>query len=222
MQQELIRLGADVLQFAGDHGTALGAIAALVGIPILIFQIRQARKQEKHRLDARRMAALSTLPMTLSGINRWATAAAKSQRAVYKWVTRDEVEEPQPPYEPPPSPDHLIDAIERMIEAAPRDRIARTLTAIVAQIQVLAARLSEAEDFTPTKIRGQAGVIDDNLLMAASIYSLADSLYDDARKLSERVPSDFDRMASVLNILGIRDGNFSSTTGLRSSGSVAR
>jgi len=198
----------DLLRFLDDHGNALAAIAALIGIPILILQITQSGRQEKRRIKARRLAAMSTLPMTLSGINAWATAAARSQARVYRWVKRDDPLNAMPPYEPPPSPDHLIAAIERMIEAAPHEPTARTLAAIVAQVQVLWSRTAAIEQFAPTRIRNQIGMIDDNLLMAASIHAHADSLYDEARSFADNAPDDFDRMRSVLNIMELRTGNF--------------
>jgi hypothetical protein len=149
--------------------------------------------------------------MTLSGINAWARAAAKSQADVYRWAKRQGGADQQPVYKPPPSPDHLIAAIERMIEAAPRERASRTLGAVVSHIQVLWARVSDTTNFGPANIREQMFSIDDNLLKAATIYTLAESLYDDARKLSDGVPEDFGRMKSVLNILDLRDGPFPDT-----------
>ncbi|WP_419808594.1 hypothetical protein [Sphingomonas sp.] len=210
----LLWIGHAYVAFIGymdAHGAGLAAIAAILGIPFVVWQITQSGRQEKRRVDARRLAALSTLPMTLHGINDWAKAAAHTQTTVYPWAKRQMPGRQPPPYEPPPSPNHLIEAMERMIEAAPKDRVALTLAAIVSEIQVLNSRLSEADEFTGHNISGQQWSIDDNLIRAAAIYSLAESLYDDARNLSDSVPRDFSRMASALNIMDVRDGNHAET-----------
>lgn len=208
MVESIIDIAQTALQFGDDHGTGIAAITALLGIPILLWQITQGSRQEKRRIHARRMAALSTLPMTLSGINEWAKAAAKSQTAIYAWAKGQQPGQIAPAYFSPPSPDNLIEAIERMIEAAPKDRIAKTLIAIVAEIQVLNSRLSDTENFTQRGFRSQHFSIDDNILRSAAIYSLAESLYEDARKLSEGVNRDFDRMAAALSIMDVREGNY--------------
>lgn len=196
-----------LISYMDTHGTGLAAIAAILGVPFVVWQITENGRQENRRIEARRLAALSTLPMTLHGINAWAKAAAQTQTAIYPWTKRRMHGQQPPAYEPPPSPNHLIEAMERMIEAAPKDRVALTLAAIVSEIQVLNSRLSDVGQFTVHNISGQQWSIDDNLIRAAAIYSLAESLYGDARKLSDDVPRDFTRMASALNIMGVRDGN---------------
>lgn len=145
--------------------------------------------------------------MTLTGINTWAKDVSRSLTAIYPWAKRRAGNNPPPEFKPPASPDHLIGAIERMIEAEPKDRIAKTLAAIVAEIQVLHSRISNVDEFSPGRIDGQEWSIDDNLLKAATIYALASSLYDDARKLSDDHPRNFPDIASALNIMNVRDGN---------------
>src|SRR5690242_3610919 len=129
------------LSFMDAHGSGVAAIAAVFGIPVLVWQIAQGGLQERRRIKSRRLAALSTLPMTLGGISAWAKQATSSLLNVYPWAKGQGGAQPMPVYEPPPSPDHLIDGIERMIEASPKSRVAITLTAIVAKTQVLWARL---------------------------------------------------------------------------------
>lgn len=208
MFEYIISCWTAIMAYADDHGAGLAAISALVAIPFLLAQITQNGRQDRRRIRARRLAALSTLPITLSGINAWAKAAADSQVAIYPWAKRTHGSRPFPTYKPPPSPSHLIDAIERMIEADPKHRIALTLAAIVADIQVLSARLGENKNFTEHKVRGQMLSIDDNLIRAAAIYSRAESLYDDARKLSDGVPLDYVRMGVALSIMDIREGSY--------------
>lgn len=137
MGSDPIQIVNGLLNYADNHGDGLAAIAALVGIPLVLWQIFQGARQERARAKARRYAALAALPMTLSGINRWAQEVADALNAIYPWVLAKTNADPAPEFKPPSSPDDLIAAVERMIEAAPKDRIGKTLAAIVADVQVL-------------------------------------------------------------------------------------
>jgi hypothetical protein len=206
MEIDLYQFGSSVLALADDHGDGLAAIAALVGVPLIIWQIFQGARHERKKARARRYAALASLPMTLSGINRWAKEVAQALNAIEPWVSGDARTEPPPTFAPPPSPDHLISAIEQMIEAAPGGRIGKTLAAIVSDIQVLNSRIGDAAEYHPARLRSQHGAIDSNLYLAAQIYSRAESLYDSARSLSADAPIDHSRVATALNIMDVREG----------------
>lgn len=199
-----------LLEFA-NHNGGLATLAAIIGVPIILFQVFQGSRQERRRLDARRLAALSTLPITLSGINAWAQEVGAALAAIYPWTQGRNSDLPPPPFAPPPSPDALIAAIERMIEAAPKHRVASTLAAIVADMQVLNSRMSHVSEYRPERLASQSALIDDNILRAAAIYSRAESLYDEARKISEAVPLNFERMAVALTVMQIYEGNHDST-----------
>jgi hypothetical protein len=207
-----LQLPNALLVQADQHGAGLAAIAALVGIPLVLWQIFQGARQEKARSRARRYAALASLPMTLSGINVWSKRVVRSLNTIYPWVMGTERARPAPHFDPPPSPDDLISAIEKMIEAAPGDRVGRTLAAIVSDIQVLNSRIGDAAEFEARQLRSQAGMIDSNLMLAASIYARAESLYDPARALSKDAPIDYSRVSSALNIMGVREGDRSTGT----------
>ncbi len=205
MSTELLNLAKAALALADKHGDGLAAVAALIGIPLVLWQIFQGARQERLRAKARRYAALASLPMTLSGINVWAKQVVRSLNAIYPWVMGAERAQPAPNFDPPASPDHLISAIEKMIETAPGDRVSKTLAAIVSDIQVLNSRIGDAAEFEGRQLRSQATMIDSNLLLAARIYARAESLYDPARALSEDAPLDHSRVSSALNIIGVRE-----------------
>lgn len=194
-----------VLEYADAHGDGLAAIAALIGIPLVLWQIFQGARQERARARARRYAALAALPLTLSGISRWAKDVASALDQIYPWVVGTAEGTPTPAFSAPSSPDHLISAIERMIEAAPGGHIGKTLAAIVSDIQVLNSRIGDAAEYSPRELRSQAGMIDSNLLLAARIYAGASSLYDAARSLSEDAPVDYSAVSSALNLMQIRE-----------------
>jgi hypothetical protein len=197
-----------ILPFLDNHGGALAALAALIAVPFLFWQIFQSAWHERRRLRRRYLAALATLPMTLSGIAGWTTATAKALGQIYPWVLNPNREPAAPRFEPPRTPDDLILAVERMIEASPNGRDARVLAAIVSEIQILSSRLRDWTVFRHGDLGGQRGMIDDNILLAASIYTRAESLFDRARNVSERAPLDYDRMRSALNIMDIRPEQF--------------
>lgn len=202
MWSELATLAEAGLLFMDTHGNGLAASAALIGIPFLAAQITQSGRQEKRRLKARRLAALSVLPMTLRGVNNWCDEVVIALKAIYPWVYGDaEQLGVAPTFSPPDSPDAVIAAIERMIEAEPKGRIAQTLAAVVSGIQVLDSRLHDRQDFLPSKLSGQRSMIADNLIRAATIHVQACSLYDDARRLSEDAPVNLDDVATTLDMV---------------------
>lgn len=191
------------LSWADIHGSGLAAIAAFVGIPLVLWQIFQGARQERKTARARRYAALASLPMTLAGINDYAKQVAQSLNAIYPWVMGIERATPQPTFDPPPPPVHLISGIEQMIEAAPGDKVGKALAAIVSDIQVLNSRIQDAE--MGRNLRSQMGMIDSNLMFAARIYARAEALYDESRALSDDAPVDYDKMMSALNIMNIHE-----------------
>lgn len=197
---------AALLGWADKHGSGLAAIAAFIGIPLVLWQIFQGAWQEQKRAEARRYAALASLPITLSGINSWAKQVASSLKVIYPWVHGQNQGLKPPHFTPPPSADQLIIAIERMIEAAPGDRIGRTLAAIVSDMQVVISRLGEDTVWTARRLKIEEKMIDSNLLLVAQIYARAASLYVDARSLSEGLSIDYSEVARALSIMEIRDG----------------
>ena len=199
-----------VLEFCDAHGTGLAAIAAIAAIPFLLWQITQTSRQERHRIRARKLAALATLPVALNAIVDWATAAARALEAIGSVQVRIG----RLPYVAPPPSSNLIEAVERMIEADPQHRIALTLAAIISEIQVLEARLSAVDLSSPARARATMGAVDDNLVRAASIYALAESLLGDARAVSENVPQDFVRMRNALNLLNLREDRYPEAHGI--------
>lgn len=201
----MMHIAETVLSQADAHGDGLAALAALVGIPLVLWQIFQGARQERRRAKARRYAALASLPMTLSGINHWSKEVVRALNRIRPWVMGTSRDHPAPEFQPPPSPDHLISAIEGMIEAAPGDRVGKTLAAIVADIQVLNSRIGDPAEYRPSELRSKAGMLDSNYLLAARIYARAESLYDASRSLSEGAPVDYARVSSALNIMGVRE-----------------
>ena len=198
-----------VLNFADKHGSGLAALAALVGIPVLLYQIFQTARQEKARARARRVAALSALPMTLSGINAWANEVTSALVEIRPWATGARRDEPMPTFRPPATPSHLIGAIENMIEADPKGSVGLTLAAIVSDVQVLSSRISDGSWFRADQVRRNVGAVSDNIIKAATIYARAESLYAASRKISEDAPVDYARVEGALNIMGIRESQFS-------------
>ena len=201
----MMQLAETVLSQADKHGDGLAAIAALIGIPLVLWQIFQGARQERARGEARRYAALASLPMTLSGINNWAKDVVRALNRIQPWVLGTARDQPPPVFAPPPSPNDLIAAIERMIEAAPGDRVGKTLAAIVADIQVLNSRIGDHTEYHPANLRSQLGLLDSNYLLAARIYARAESLYNASRKLSDGLPVDYDRVSAALNIMDVRE-----------------
>jgi hypothetical protein len=188
------------------HGSGMAALAALLGIPVLLWQIFQNSRLERRRLKRRYLAALATSPMAVNDVLDWVKKATTAMAGLSLDPTIG-----QQRIDPPPFPLKLIESIERLIEATPRSQIARTLAAIVSDIQVLRARMSDPDAFKPKKHGARADDLDDNLLLAASIYTRAESLLEPARRISDDLPLDFDGMGNALFLMGVRKGRFEST-----------
>ena len=181
----------------------LAVLVALIGLPILLVQITQGARQERKRLERRRIAATATLPLTLSSLSQYARAMMRALAVLESWfVNRDR--STTPVFDGPEVPQDAIAAVEQMIEAAPNKRVARQLAAIVSDIQVLSARTNGLGSGDASELLANSLSNRDNIVLAGDIHARAEDLFNYARSYSEQPDPPADRVQSALNIVGIR------------------
>src|SRR4051812_32570500 len=106
----------------GKNHDALGVVIGLIGVPVLIFQISQASRQERSRLRRRHVAARAALPLTLSGICKYAERSVQAFLAVHRAIKKRE--DPDfSNFDPPSAPASLVSSLEQMIEASSHDSL---------------------------------------------------------------------------------------------------
>lgn len=185
----------------------LAVLIALVGLPMLFVQITQGARQERKRLERRKIAATATLPLTLSSLSQYARSMMRALAVLESWFgNRDR--SAVPIFDGPEVPHEAIVAIEQMIEAAPDKRVARQLAAIVTDIQVLSARTDGLRSGDAGELLANSVSNRDNIVLAGDIHARAENLFDYARCYSEQPDPPADRVQSVLNIVGIRDDQY--------------
>jgi hypothetical protein len=185
----------------------LGVLVAAVGIPILLFQITQGASQERERLRRRRIAATATLPLTLSTLSGYPQGMMSALGPIQYWAAHRQAGADSV-FDAPAVPAGAIFSVEQMIEAAPTDAVARSLAAIVSDIQVLSSRTNGLRSGNASELRAQCSMVDDNVILAAKIYARIGRLFDYARTYSDEPDPPIARVRSALNLAGLRDGQY--------------
>lgn len=187
-----------------ENKDQLAVLMALIGLPILLVQITQGARQERKRLERRRIAATATLPLTLSSLSQYARSMMRALAVLESWFdNRDR--SAMPVFDGPEVPEDAIEAVEQMIEAAPNKRVARQLAAVVSDIQVLSARTNGLRSGDASELLANSMSNRDNIVLAGDIHARAEDLFDYARSYSEQPDPPAHRVQSALNIVGIRD-----------------
>lgn len=185
----------------------LTVLVALIGLPIVFVQITQGARQERKRLERRRIAATATLPLTLSSLSQYAREMMRALAVLESWFgSRDRSHVPV--FDGPEVPQDAIAAVEQMIEAAPNKRVAHQLAAIVSDIQVLSARTNGLRSGDASELLSNSLSNRVNIVLAGDIHARAEDLFDYARSYSEQPDPPADRVQSALNIAGIRDHQY--------------
>ncbi|MDB5437843.1 MAG: hypothetical protein JWM33_270 [Caulobacteraceae bacterium] len=139
---------------AYDWQTLIGAIVAVAAALIAMWavrkQLRHSDRQEQHRLGARDRAVRAIMPWALSAVVDYAdrTAGAlmslhDAQREWQKAQTGIETQPAKPRLEVTAPPPDLLPVFERLIEATQSAAVTERLADIVAEMQVLEARLRD-------------------------------------------------------------------------------
>jgi len=195
---------ADWIAWFSSYKDVLTVIITGIGIPILLFQITQGARQERERLRRRRIAATATLPLTLTALSSYAQGMMKALSPLQQWAANRQ-HGADPAFDGPVVSPDAIRAVEQMIEAAPSNQIARALAAIISDVQVLSSRTNALRNAGASEIRAQATSVDYNVILAATIYSRVESLFDFARTYSDEPEPPVARIRSALNLAGLRD-----------------
>lgn len=185
----------------------LAVIVALVGLPILLIQITQGARQERKRLERRRIAATATLPLTLSSLSQYARAMMRALAVLETWFEKRD-RSAAPIFDGPEVPQDALAAVEQMIEAAPNKRVARQLAAIVSDIQVISARTNGLRSGDASELLANGMSNRDNIVLVGDIHARVEDLFDYARSYSEQPDPPADRVQSALNIVGIREDRY--------------
>lgn len=185
----------------------LTVLVALIGLPFLFVQITQGARQERKRLERRRIAATATLPLTLSSLSQYARSMMRALAILESWFGNRDYSV-VPIFDGPQVPQDAITAVEQMIEAAPNKRIARQLAAIVSDIQVLSARTNGLRSGDASELLANGISNRDNIVLAGDILARAEGLFDYARSYSEQPDPPANRVQSALNIEGIHDHQY--------------
>jgi hypothetical protein len=180
----------------------LTTIVAIAAIGVVLVQIIQTSGLEKRRLARRRIAAMATLPLPLSAIGAYASSMIRSLAPVQAWLKERDAERPR--FLPPPIPTDAIDAIERMIEASPREDISAELARIVADIQVLSSRNAGLVDGDESEFRAHSLSIDYDLILAGEIHARAAKQFDFARSIATLDDPPISAVRSALNLADLR------------------
>ncbi len=198
---------ADFLTFFAKWKDVIGAVIALLGIFFLIVQITHTARAEREKLRRRQLASIATLPLALSSIGGYAKRMMQAMGPIQQWDANRR-RTITPIFDGPEVPTDAIDAIERVIEAAPDGKTASALAAILSDIQVLNSRTSGLRGADNTELSAQASMIDDNIILAANVYARTTNLFDFARSVADAPDPEISSSISALNLASMRDSNY--------------
>ena len=179
-------------------------IAGILAVLAAVAAISQSRFYEFRRIRRRENAARATLPLVLSAVCSWATETGLSQKRL---LTPDGVDQKERLTIKPPQPlTEQIEALERMIESTDDQAVVDRISLIIANMQVLTARIGGLADRGLTVTRDN---IAGHIVEAAVIYAQAESMFKYARRQAESVPEivGWDRAVVGLYAMHIYEGS---------------
>lgn len=212
---------ATMIAVADDWQTLLGAVftplVAVVSVWIVLRQIQENAALETERLERRRRAQRSVMPIVMSRVCGYATTSGVRLREALVIAQREGVVVGSR-VEPPAELDEAsFDRITTMIEAARTDAEAAAYGDLLTELQVHAARWrgfsgrdgQQAERRFPNDV-------EDELVEAAELYARASNLLVHARP-EGRAPGPPMTRRSGLVLIGMRDdeGRMAETASLR-------
>lgn len=141
---------AECLQSAAyDWQTLIGAIVAIAAAAVAVWavkaQLSHSARQERGRLEARDRASRAVMPWALNAVVNYADETASALINLHKAQTgegdpfADTPKMPRLVQVPPPV--ELLPVFERLIEATQSEAVADRLADIIAEVQILDARL---------------------------------------------------------------------------------
>jgi hypothetical protein len=154
-------------------------------------QIDHSTLIEEARLDAKRDAARTSLPLTLSSICDYAQASALALRALRQHTQNRRPADVANPPVFPPVPEQAVQGIKEMVEHLPKaDRM--LFSSMVGEIQVHSARVRDLG--RPISRRRRLHQSDYEIYVGncALIYAQASSLFDFARGEATTAPHQVD------------------------------
>lgn len=160
--------------------------AAAVGTYFLRKQIAQSELHERTRLRARLASARAVLPLALDQIANYATQQIGALAELHENCRLWTLEAPKPSLRKVELPSDVIFLLREAIEAADANRLPKALellSDIIAEIQVLNARIEGAEERLAKS--GPSGLtleLEEHIVLAAKLYGLAVGLLPFARR----------------------------------------
>jgi hypothetical protein len=182
------------LAWLDNWQTLLGSAIAIPFAALAVWiSIHQEGTRRRRTLDARR----ATLPIRLSLVSDYAaTVIDLLSTAMLQRLLRDSAEQGRlSGFQKPPLPESLIFEIEKTIEAIPVRRVTVRLTNIIGEIQILNSRMNLIASENHAR-----SYYDTLLMQAATIYAQAESLYEYARRETQKPPKHLE-WSSVLGAL---------------------
>lgn len=182
--------------------------AAITGHLIALRAIRVNREHERERLRRRFNAARATLTHTLSDICEYARNAADALKSVHEAAGQHGFGASTLTLAVPSVPDNLQPALEQVIEAANDDSLADVVAELLADIQVLNARMRDLSRRGTHQIGLQENV-EDYIIQAARIYAKASSLFGFARReVGTVAASEKKTVLSALLLMNVDESDF--------------
>ena len=181
-----------------DIITILVAIGAII---VVVFQIRQAGRFERNRLRREQAAARATLSLTLNTLSEYGTDMIRALAPLEAWLEKGQEGKP-PEFKGPRLLPETVAAVEKVIAAYPTENVARSLAALIGEVQILQAR---SRDFTsaPDSIRTWSVAMKDNIVMAAGIVARCQDLFVFAREGTDQADPSRQHLQQVLTFAKI-------------------
>ena len=187
---------AEFLKWFAQWKDVVTTAVAVAAIIVVVLQIRQAGRFERHRLRRERLAARATLPLTLAALNEYGRGMMQALAPIEAWFEQDGHDE-IPTFKGPEVRSQTIAAAEKAIAAYPEDNVAKSMAAILGSIQILQSRSQSFYD--PHELRTWKMAMSDNILMAASIIACCENLFPFAREGSDFARPSRSHIAQVLS-----------------------
>ena len=170
----------DFLKWFGTWKDVITFVVAVGAIVVVVVQILQSGRIERHRLRREQVAARASLPLTLAALSDYGTQMLRSLAPLEAWLEHNSIDTPGPEYEGPRLPPETVASVEKVISAYPDEEVARALAGLLSEVQVLQSR---SRDFGASKesIRQWSIAMKDNMVIAASVIARCDNLFEFAR-----------------------------------------
>ena len=169
----------EFLKWFGRWKDVITTVVAVGAIVAVVFQILQAGRAERHRIQRDQVAARATLPLTLATLAEYGLAMMEALAPIERWLEQGQQDDP-PTFQGPRVPSETIASMEKVLAAYPNDDVARQLAALLGEVQVLQSRCQGLG--SDEGIRTWSIAMTDNVLMAASIVARCENLFPFARE----------------------------------------